>query len=206
MENSCVLDKGDTMLEYVYFEEDYRTFKKGSKIEFRKGVNLIVGDNGTGKSSLLSLLLSLRSGKLTNGTITIKTMDNIVNNTYAYDFEKDNIRTKSYLSEGNAAFEVCSKFKSHGEVNKSVIKSITRLLTNDDIIIVDEPDMALSVKSIIWLGKFFHKVGKNTQIIAAVHNPYLMLQEKEILNIETLQWEDSINYLKNFEDSIKLFE
>lgn len=36
--------------------EDWRSFKSGFKIIFHPGINLIVGDQGTGKSSLLHLI------------------------------------------------------------------------------------------------------------------------------------------------------
>ena len=43
-------------LNKIKFKEDYRSFLKNFEIEFGTGTNLIVGDQGTGKSSILSLL------------------------------------------------------------------------------------------------------------------------------------------------------
>ncbi len=44
------------LLSEVRFREDYRCFTAGQVLTFDKGVNLLVGEQGSGKSTLISLL------------------------------------------------------------------------------------------------------------------------------------------------------
>ena len=52
------------MLNTLKFKENWRCFKAGDTFDFRPGVNLLVGDQGCGKSSLLqAIAASVKSKK-----------------------------------------------------------------------------------------------------------------------------------------------
>jgi recombinational DNA repair ATPase RecF len=43
------------MLTKIEFQRDYRCFKAGDCFDLKPGLNLLVGDQGSGKSSLLGV-------------------------------------------------------------------------------------------------------------------------------------------------------
>lgn len=98
------------MLNAITFIEDYRCFKQGTAIPFRPGVNLLVGEQGTGKSTLLDLL----SGR-DRETRRILSIDG-EGTCASFDFEKDDLRTKDleYAPKGTLGMHIQSRWKSHG--------------------------------------------------------------------------------------------
>ena len=52
------------MIKSITFKKDFRCFVKGDKFDFRSGINVLVGDQGSGKSTLIELIRSkLESNK-----------------------------------------------------------------------------------------------------------------------------------------------
>ena len=58
-----VNDPALPLLSEVRFREDYRCFTAGQVLTFEKGVNLLVGEQGSGKSTLISLLRDRVAGR-----------------------------------------------------------------------------------------------------------------------------------------------
>ncbi len=87
------------MLKSITFNEDYRKcFKKGEKLTFIPGVNLLVGDQGTGKSSVFAALATRNTVrpkfKKKGGKQLIEIDCEGETRTMSFDFEKDNLRTR----------------------------------------------------------------------------------------------------------------
>ena len=80
------------MLESISFTQDWRCFKTGEEFIFRPDVNLLVGDQGCGKSSLLT---AIRRGGIQDMSVSDpdKLKDSVVEviatecQSYTFDFE-----------------------------------------------------------------------------------------------------------------------
>ena len=177
------------MITCISFTDDYRCFRKGIKINFRPGVNLLVGDQGTGKSTICQILSEnkVKEAKISTDKRT---------RTKAFDFERDSLRTKSHFEEA-IELQLYSKFVSHGEAIR-VIQRYLRQTTDTVSFILDEPDMALSIRTIIKLVEDLRHVANNgCQAIMAVHNPVLILAFKEVISLEECQWVTSSSFCRS---------
>lgn len=173
------------MLESLTFTQDWRCFKKGQIFTFRPGVNLLVGDQGCGKSSLLSEMSQREHSE-------IKVARKMV--TYKFDFERDNLRAKIACTK-NVIAELRSRLISHGEANKIIFDNLDGV--KDSVIFLDEPDTALSIRSAYILARWFEDLAEdNNQIIAAVHNPIIIGCFQEVLSLEHRQWMSSQDFIQ----------
>jgi len=210
------------MLEAITFNKDWRNWKKGETVEFRPDINLLVGDQGSGKSSLIQAICEFREKqseyarrikfyisdiersikqksttkpKMDETILTIKTTDDKGINIGVYDFEKDNLRTLSYFKEGCTGVQIAMKFMSHGQANMSMLEKLHQ--SDIGLYIMDEPDTALSIKSIYKLIDILKKT--QNQLILAVHNPILISSVNEVYSVEHRQWMKSENFIKECE-------
>jgi predicted ATPase len=187
------------MLKRLVFKEDFRCFSTGDTIEFRPGVNLLVGDQGSGKSSILQALASVAQIKdymYPLGLAKKVAVEVDPCAVRAFDFEKNNRRTLGYLDYDNLSTQLADKFSSHGEANLALLKTLTD--AKNTVFILDEPDMALSVRSILTLVNAFKTtVISGCQIVAAVHHPFLIEAWKEIHSCEHKKWMPSEEFLRS---------
>ncbi len=186
------------MLELVHFDREFRCFKKGDFVDFRPGINLLVGDQGCGKSSLLQSINALRRarpGDREKPTISVVTKGNI--QLTFYDFEKDSPRVATHFSGDNKSFEfeVSALFMSHGQAVNTVLRSL-EAAKQKLTMILDEPDMALSIRSVSKLVRTFKALDEaGHQVIAAVHNPLLIMAFSPVFSVEHRKWMPSKDFL-----------
>jgi predicted ATPase len=177
------------MIKSVKFEKDWRCFKSGDVIDFRPGINLLVGDQGCGKSSLLLMLKN--DGFLSQEKIA--TVDAPKGTpTYFLDFEKGSVRgmdANSASSKGIGTMAVVANIMcSHGESVNAVLRSMPK--TRNAVMLNDEPDMALSMRSIYNFYQMMENQVNNLQqqIIVSCHNPYLMELVGDVCSLEHRTW------------------
>jgi predicted ATPase len=202
------VDPSMPLLSEVIFKQEYRCFAKDQHLQFRVGVNLLVGEQGCGKSSLISLLRSLGEGSRMGGkyererTLGIIVFTAQTCQLRGFDFEKDNPRTQSGFGD-NVGFQVASMFSSHGEASRALQNGIIEDLetaTEPRLLLLDEPDMALSPRSAHALAAAFRDAGvRGHQIIAAVHNPILISSQPQVFSFEHKRWMDSAEFLRAHE-------
>lgn len=174
------------MLKQVKFKTDYRCFTKNEKLKFVKGVNIVVGDQGTGKSSLLGLLAENNTDILDINADLTKTA--------FFDSENHNPRKESYLSSG---FEVKSRFMSHGQCQYQIMQMMKKAKT-PTCFLCDEPDTALSIRSCVKLASLFKEMSRNGhQVIASVHNIVVIASFGYVLDIENRRRVSSKVFLRN---------
>lgn len=164
------------MLKSVTFTEDYRCFKKGESIPFVDGLNLLVGDQGCGKSTLISAIAD--STKRRSPPVKI---DYLGSGTFYYhDFEKMNPRHSRTVEFG---WQVAMMKSSHGETVLAILDSLNR--ESNCLWLIDEPDMALSIKSIFKLNQLLQDaVKRGCQLIVSVHNPLLISLAESVYSLE----------------------
>jgi predicted ATPase len=184
------------MFQSIEFTEEWRCFKAGTRFDFRPGVNLLVGDQGSGKSSLIAALQSVGMKnpphKFEHLQKTTKVKATACK-TFSFDFEKDNVRMQSHFSK-NIMFQMVSMHKSHGETNVAMLNSLQEAA--DCVVMMDEPDMALSIRTCAMLVKRFKELeARGSQVIAAVHNPIVIQAFKDVLSLEHCRWVPSKDFV-----------
>lgn len=184
------------MLTSVKFIDNVRCFKKGFTIDFSPGVNLIVGDQGTGKSTLLQILGG-KSEFERKEVVEIKTSAPIL--TRYFDTEKMNFRTSPLDAFDPDKYITgwMSRFRSHGEVQYPVVQYIETISSKEKtLFFIDEPDSAMSPKSIMKIYDVLQNTEKNGhQVIISVHNPLLILLFPEVIHVKTGKRISSKRYL-----------
>jgi len=190
------------MLQSIVFTEDWRCFKADDKFFFLPGVNLLVGDQGCGKSSLMAAIrncgMDLKPGdRAYNPDKKVaKVYTDGASQCMAFDFEHDNFRTKGWFDSGTTAFHVASMWQSHGEMQNTILRGLLEL--ENGVAFLDEPDMALSIRSACKLVETFNTVAeKGNQIIAAVHNPIVIEAFPMVLSLEHGEWVASEDFIRN---------
>lgn len=186
-----------------FVKHDFRCFKQNDMFDFKPGINLIVGDQGCGKSSLFYSILNYeKSG------IAMK-----YNPEYGYRFidtELMNPRLDSSF-KAHKEFDTVTEYqqaeidavktrlvyglkeKSHGEVILPLILSSNE---KDVTYFIDEPEAGLSLKSQYKILKHFKEISKHSQLIIATHSLVLINSVDEVLSLEHKKWMSSKEFIK----------
>lgn len=176
------------MLRSLEFTKDLRCFKAGARIEFRPGINMLVGDQGTGKSTILGIF----TGRVLDAEkATQADTDGNGVHTRAFDFEQDNPRVSPHLPNQEGAFmaAVIGMWKSHGEFNLSLLQNLLTQEGESLLVLLDEPDQALSPRSCLKLVKILKQVAaRGHQIVVSVHNPFLITSQDLVYSVEHMEW------------------
>lgn len=182
------------MLKRLQFTVKYRCFESGDRFDFRPGVNLLVGEQGTGKSTIYQCIQKNDKKVCAFNTSPMKM--------FSFDFERDTSRGKAYFNDSQPMMaQVSMLFSSHGEVVRSIINMLNKLdkeIQKDEhvLILMDEPDMALSIRSCHNLVQVMQSIAiKGHQIIASVHNPTVISQFDEVLSLEHRRWMRSKDFI-----------
>ncbi len=186
------------MIQSITFTEKWRCFEPGDKFDFVSGVNLLVGDQGCGKSSLMSAIRN-NSMKLSiqdrdwSRTSVANVITNGKTDCFKFDFEKDSYRSQKAFGV-HAMLQVASGWLSHGESNRIILNNLNGV--KGSVIFMDEPDMALSIRSIYALIKQIKRWAKDgNQIILAVHNPIMIESFTSVLSLEHHKWMSSDSFV-----------
>ena len=177
------------MIKSVKFRKDWRCFKEGELYEFRPGINLLVGDQGSGKSSLISIFKGAIQNRDEVRRVAEIKGDQI--ELRIFDFEADNPRVKGHIEH---VADVAMRFQAHGDCVLAVFDVIKDESTKKAFVL-DEPDMALSVRSVYRVIETLKKTCH--QVLAAVHNPLLIQAFPEVLSLEHKKWMTSEEFLES---------
>lgn len=144
-------------------------------LKFHPGVNVLVGPNGGGKSSVLRAIAAAVEKP---DRFAHLVLDGDRRNVRSFDFEFDNPRLKPARGEC-AKFRLWAKFAAHGEVNRAIIRD----LESGGVLLLDEPDQSLDINGVVELVKEL-TAGYFEQAIISAHHPLILLQCSEFHFIE----------------------
>lgn len=138
---------------------------KGKTIELLPGLNLLVGSNGIGKSSIIDSIVNYGH----HPEIKLKTTGYV--KTFGFDTEKMNPRV---ISGGRAiTFDIYSHFISHGETLIQCLEYIKEIPKgNEDsvVILVDEPESGQHPHIQKKIIKMYESLADRMQFLIATHS------------------------------------
>lgn len=213
------------MIKSIKFKQDFRCFKSGFSIDFKPGVNILVGDQGCGKSSLIELIRSLEKREETNDsswrakTINIsQKISDIVDiecndkiGVIGIDFERESPRDTSAFHDDLLMIQIEAMRSSHGQATLShlnhFISNLSKKISSTDTILLDEPDSSLSPRSCYSLVKIIDAIATRwkKQIIVSAHNPIIILGQNpldkkvywdQVYSLEDKMWIDGESFLR----------
>lgn len=164
-------------------------------------VNLFVGNQGTGKSTLLKLIQKNHSDIQVQVSEFVKKYGV---NTYFFDSEKGNPRIKDPefyttpagndkgIGYGNA---LLTRFQSHGEVMQDII--LTPIIdAKNCIILLDEPELGLSITNQFRLIERIKKAVVNgCQFFIATHC-YPLIAEFDVISLDHFKQMSGKKFIK----------
>lgn len=177
------------MITKITFPKEFRRLPAGFSVEFRKGVNLLVGDQGAGKSTVLDNL----EGRSSAGALVV--MDDGTKIKH-YDFEKYNPRVSTgFGGVVDMGVQTSALFVSHGQAGIMILADLMKTATVPTTFLIDEPDTGMSIRSCRAIAKFLKMAAvAGHQVIAAVHNPTLILSFDEVYSVEHRRWMTSKDF------------
>lgn len=186
------------MIKSIKFKEDYICFFKKQSFEF-KDITLLVGDQGCGKSTMLSLIHSICGKNEETETVDF-ILDKSHEAIYLLNMEKDNPATSQgnpYGPSREFLSSLMSRFKSHGENLVPMLNSLEEL--KKSIILIDEPETALSLRSQYNFIETMKKLAKQgNQIIIATHClTFMEAFSDNILSLEHLKYVKLKSFIKS---------
>ena len=149
---------------------------------------MLQGENGSGKSTLLhSLHYALRGEEAEGFIYRLETGVVTVGRSYLFDAEQHNPRTQLELFKDQPEMLEFLRIASHGQVMLSLFKESFPKLPDGTILLLDEPEMALSVSNQRRILKMLKELvdQKQFRIVCATHSPVLIdSPETYVINLD----------------------
>lgn len=152
------------------------TYKKGQVITFNQNdINVLVGDNGAGKTTLIDLLNDNNMNHfIKNGFIQVDGLQN--QKGFKSIAEGFRVQKSQFVDSRKEVYIKKLNQKSHGEAWKIQLEKLKTHITPDCLIILDEPETALSIRSQVDFCEWMIKLKKENPKIGAViatHSPII---------------------------------
>ncbi|MGJ5814204.1 AAA family ATPase [Paludibaculum fermentans] len=148
---------------------------------------LLTGENGCGKSTLLHSIYYALQGEQIEGYIYRFEKQVEAPKIFLFDAEQHNPRMHPELFEGNPQMQEFIQAASHGQVMLSMFRETFPALPEGTILLLDEPEMALSVSNQRRVLKMLMELvqEKKFRIICATHSPVLIdAPETYVINLD----------------------
>ncbi len=149
---------------------------------------MLSGENGSGKSTLLhSIYYALRGEKAEGYVYRIEPGDVKIDQVRLFDAEQHNPRAQLDLFKNEPEMLEFLRMASHGQVMLSLFRESFPKLPEGTILLLDEPEMALSVSNQRRILKMLLELvdQKHFRIVCATHSPVLIdAPETYVINLD----------------------
>jgi predicted ATPase len=149
---------------------------------------MLQGENGAGKSTLLHSIHCAFRGEQIEGYIYRLDPGKVkIGRSYLFDAEQHNPRTQLELFQNQPEMLEFLRMASHGQVMLSLFRETFPKLPDGTILLLDEPEMALSVSNQHRILKMLKELvdQKQFRIICATHSPVLIdAPETYVINLD----------------------
>ncbi|WP_415913287.1 AAA family ATPase [Neptuniibacter sp. QD37_11] len=165
-------------------DEQYtsRVQREDKSMTFTPGVNVIVGNNGSGKSTIYDLLSDRTSGEKRE-CLDLETQG-LGFTVCRMKMQEQGLATDMQLANGAQFMSgAMARFESHGENLWRSLELCTEF-KDGSVIIIDEPEQALDFKNLLKLRDNLLANKHRLQFIIATHNPILMLAADNIISMD----------------------
>ncbi len=157
-------------------------------IDLSHPVIMLSGENGSGKSTLLHSIFYAMKGEQVDGFIyRLDTGKLALGKPYLFDAEQHNPRMQLELFQDNPQMLEFLQMASHGQVMLTMFRENFPSLPDGTVLILDEPEMALSVSNQRRILKMLLELAdqKKFRIICATHSPVLLdSPETYVINLD----------------------
>jgi predicted ATPase len=146
-------------------------------VDLRNPLIMLQGENGSGKSTLLQSIHIALKGEQVDGYIyRLDNGDVQPGKSYLFDAEQHNPRTQLELFKDDPQMLEFLRMASHGQVMLSLFTESFPKLPNGTVLLLDEPEMALSVSNQRRILKMLKELvdQKGFRIVCATHSPILI--------------------------------
>ena len=138
---------------------------------------MLQGENGSGKSTLLhSLHYALKGERVEGYVYKLDPQGVTIGRSFLFDAEQHNPRNQPEAFQDQPEMLEFLKLASHGQVMLSLFKESFPKLPDGTILLLDEPEMALSVSNQRRTLKMLKELvdQKGFRIVCATHSPVLI--------------------------------
>src|SRR5580693_8890495 len=138
---------------------------------------MLQGENGSGKSTLLhSIYYALRGEKAEGYIYRLDPGDVKITDSYLFDAEQHNPRQQLELFKDQPEMLEFLRMASHGQVMLSLFRESFPKLPEGSILLLDEPEMALSISNQRRILKMLQELvdRRHLRIVCATHSPALL--------------------------------
>lgn len=149
---------------------------------------MLEGENGSGKSTLLhSIYYALQDDQVEGYAYRLDRGSVNLDKALLFDAELHNPRTQPELFADNPQMKEFVESASHGQVMLSMFKDLFPSLPNGTVLLLDEPEMALSQSNQRRILKMLLELidQKGFRVVAATHSPILIgAPETYVINLD----------------------
>lgn len=157
-------------------------------VDLSHPVVMLTGENGSGKSTLLhSMYYALKGQDVEGYVYKLDKREVAINQVFLFDAEQHNPRTQLDAFKNDPKMIEFLQMASHGQVMLAMFQENFPSLPNGTFLLLDEPEMALSVSNQRRILKMLLELAdqRKFRIIAATHSPVLIdSPETYVINLD----------------------